>query len=124
MFPSLFLPLLSWSLLITEASILQLPGNSNQSSPAFDVTTLGSPELMKATWPVTRPSPNEWDFHCSAATYGRNLNVDGCLQAFRSMSTSPTQRIYRDRADTAAKDVRLPQMTISGKSLPLRARQG
>jgi len=117
MFRSLCLTTAFFSTSTVGALILQRPGVQNATdrlNPAIDFTALGAAASTNITLPLNASS-NEWDFHCDGATYGRNLNIDSCLQAFRSMSVLTKQKIYRDRADPHPKDNRLPQMIISGE---------
>lgn len=110
--------LLSFS--ITQALVLQLPGEVNGTTPtsSIDPPSASSFSPSRNFSPVLNGSlSNEWETRCDATLYGSNLNINSCLGAFEKMSQAGYQEIYRPRADPDPSDYQLPMMFMAGKFL-------
>ena len=110
--------LLAIPLLISSAVsvLLQLPEESNDtiwSNASEPLAAQDSLFLWNGTLLFSDSSSNEGNTRCDGEKYGRNLNIDSCLQALTRMGSSNRQATYRDRFDRESCDNRLPMITIS-----------
>ena len=85
-----------------EALVLQLPEDHNLTEiwdSSIPLTAQATTRLVSQNLSASRYSLDEWDSSCDRALYGRNLNIDSCLQAFSVISFSMRQEMYPNRAD-------------------------
>lgn len=102
------------SIPIAEGLASQQFGNDSEPNLLNSDVPLSVPAYMNLISHLNASSLTEWDSLCDAEAYGRNLDIDSCQQAFKSMSISARKATYRNRGDKSFSDYKLPMLTVSG----------
>ena len=102
------------SIAFVQSLVLQNgPASLNQDTSSNPLSVVS---LLNITKDLNTSSVNEGTIRCDGSTYGSNLKINSCFQAFSDMSKSWHEATYRNRTDQIPSDVRLPQIIVSSKS--------